>query len=126
MSKRYSYIPLCALSVWFGAPVEKARPFFDEHKDAFIGDFGVEQTANLDAALDGDEAAARRFAEALVPGATFELSKDENGWNVCRYELKSQPIDGRYSSRNGDEARTILGSAVSIWEHVRRGPELSA
>jgi len=122
----YSYVPLLAMSVFFGAPKEMARPFFEEHKDSFLEDFGDEQTANLDAALNGDVEAARRFAEHLVPGATFKLSLNDDGWNQCHYELASAPIDGRFSSKHGTEARTILGSACSIWEKVRRGPELGA
>lgn len=124
--KTYSYVPLLAMSVVLGAPVEHARPFFEEHKDSFTDDFGAEQTANLDAALDGDVAAALRFAEGLVPGATFELSKNEAGETVCNYALTSAPISGRLTSRRAGDARAILASAASIWDKVRRGPEQAA
>lgn len=119
MSK-YTYIPLSALSIWLSAPVEKAKPFFIEHRESFEGDFGAEQASNLERAIDGDLEAAKKFAEALVPGATFALSRNAKDEFVCNYALATPEISGRLTSVHGGDARNLLGAAISIWDHLRR------
>jgi len=112
----YSYIPLAALGLLLLAPVEKARPFLDAHRDDLVGEFGKAAIDDLETALEGDLDAARRFAEEIVPGASLVLKPhDRQGYTAVEYSAADGGISGRMSSPREAPARLFAAAAIELW-----------
>ena len=113
-----SYVPLLALSVRIGAPDGSGETFFDEHRTLLEKEHGAAVIADLAAALKGDEGAARRFADALVPGSTFTPIEARRDGIRYSYANEIVGISGEFESARKSSAQVIASAAISIWERA--------
>lgn len=121
---QYTYIPLAAFGVRLLAPVEAAKPFLSEHREALVEEFGFDLMQDLEASLDGNLDAARRFAAALVPGSIINLhADDEIGYIRANYRDSAGAISGTCSApRRNDPARLVACAAINLWYSLNHDP----
>ena len=121
-SQALGYVPLLALGLRLGAPNGVGQAFFEEHRAILAAEHGPALVDDLAAAMTGDEAAARRFADALVPGGQYEVHPPgtRRADRTVAYRLEGAPVSGEQSSPCMMAAELIAGAAIALWDAAGR------